>query len=547
MIWIEITNNGFHMTQNAKKIVKIEAEYTPCPIEACQGNPLIEALPDYFSYTGSDIQDRLATAPEKPHPDATFRQRSEWLHQLSFKLFIPLIRHYELYSLVSTLIMQGYEKRRPVTDSYISMLQMAYHAQKQGSKDKVDYGGSVSADPMSVSLIGVSGVGKSYALDRLLGSLYPQVIHHNTPELGAVFDQVVYLKTEIPSNGSVKSMCASLISELGRVTGNNYAGTISKNITLERLRIQLESLFDTHCVGLIILDEVQNLLVSRSSKEELFNFIVEFSNTIHVPIVFVGTPKILEIRQQGMRVSRRLGSMGCLQWDRMQYGGRDWKIFIRELWRYNIMPSKECEIPSDIEQSLYSLSQGIPDLLIKLFILVQERTLACARSLADSGNPVRIYTETIQAVYDDYFTNVKPMIDILKSGDEEKIAEIEDLSLDEKTFKHAMETEKKKIDEMTDNDAYREPNSNEVLLELAVNYLRGLKITITAELKNVMSQYIAKNEEPTLGEVIKIALNHAIPDAEVTESARKNVKTTTEKSTEMKLNSSEIPDIDSIE
>ena len=121
---------------------------------------------------------------------------------------------------------------------------------------------------------------------------------------------------------------------------------------------------------------MQNLLSSRSRKEELFNFIVEFSNTIHVPIVFVGTPKILEIREMGMRVSRRLGSMGCLQWDRLRPGSRDWKTFIRELWKYNILPEEELDIPAEIEQKLYDLSQGIPDLLLKLFILAQVRTLA---------------------------------------------------------------------------------------------------------------------------------------------------------------------------
>lgn len=534
--------------------VKIEAEYTPSPIEIFQGNPLIEALPDYFSYTGSDIQERLAAVPEKPHPDATYRQRSEWLHQLSFKLFIPLLRHYELYSLVSTLIMQGYEKRRPINSTYVSMLQMAYHEQKQGVKNKVDYGGAISADPMSISLIGVSGVGKSYALERLLGSLYPQVIHHNSPELGAVFDQVVYLKTEIPHNGSVKSMCASLISELGRVTGNNYADTISRNMTLERLRIRLESLFSTHCVGLIILDEVQNLLVSRSSKEELFNFIVEFSNTIHVPIVFVGTPKILEIRQQGMRVSRRLGSMACLQWDRMRYGDRDWKNFISELWKYNILPSREHEIPDDIEQSLYSLSQGIPDLLIKLFILAQERTLACAKSLADNAKPVKMYRETIQAVYDDYFTNVKPMIEILKSDDKEKISQIEDLMLDPATFNNAMKTEMDRIDELTEGNSYRETSSNELLLDMAEKFLKVLKVTVSDELRNVMQEYLSKTEEPSISEIVKVALEYSVPETTGAAQKKKTAKVPESKeSTEsgnaekMKYTSTEMPDIGSLE
>lgn len=495
--------------------IKIEAEYTPSQIEIFQGNPLIEALPDYFSYTGADINSLLEAAPERPHPDSSFRQRSEWLHRLASKLFIPLVRHYELYSLVSTLIMQGYEKRRPVTSSYVSMLQQAYHEQKQGNKKRVDYGGSISADPMSVSLIGVSGVGKSYALERLLGTLYPQVIHHNSPDLGAVFDQVVYLKTEIPHNGSVKSMCASLISELGRVTGNDYAASISGHMTLERLRIRLESLFNTHLVGLIILDEVQNLLVSRSSKEELFNFIVEFSNTIHVPIIFVGTPKILEIRNQGMRVSRRLGSMGCLQWDRMRLGDSDWNEFIGELWKYNVLPSVTYEIPKEIEQTLYELSQGIPDLLIKLFILAQERTLACAKTIGAQGKPIHLYSKTIRSVYEDYFANVKPMIEVLKSGDRERIVQIEDLMLEPAVFDSAMNKELNTIKELNDSGAYdsgsyTETSSDEMLIKMAENFLKTKNVAMTDDLKKTLQECLANaTEEVSIGELVKIALECA--------------------------------------
>ncbi|MEE3423373.1 MAG: ATP-binding protein [Succinimonas sp.] len=122
---------------------------------------------------------------------------------------------------------------------------------------------------------------------------------------------------------------------------------------LESLRARLESLCDAHCVGVIILDEAQNLLGSRSRKTELFNFIVEFSNTINAPIIFAGTPKILEICQQGMRVSRRLGTIGCLQWDRMGYRDRDWNAFIGELWKYNVLPS---EVPLIIEELCFCSS-----------------------------------------------------------------------------------------------------------------------------------------------------------------------------------------------
>lgn len=451
---------------------------------------------------------RLAQSPDRPNPEASTRQRSEWLHQLADHLFIPLPRHFELHSLVSSLILQGYEKRRPANKQYVSMLQKAYSGQQHGSKEKVDYGGTISADPMSIALIGVSGVGKSFTLNRMLSTMYPQVLHHNAPEMGAVFDQVVYLKAEVPPNGSVKSMCASLINELGKVTGNGYAQTISKNITLEQMRIRVESLFNAHCVGLVVLDEVQNLLSSRSRKEELFNFIVEFSNTIHVPIVFVGTPKILEIREMGMRVSRRLGSMGCLQWDRLRPGSRDWKTFIRELWKYNILPEEELDIPEEIEQKLYDLSQGIPDLLLKLFILAQVRTLATAPMLKENRKPLRLYEETVEAVYDDYFVNVKPMIDILRSGDKERIARIEDLALDCELFNGAMTEEDARIREMLDSGESAEESPAQMLMTMAEHLLTTMEKDITPGIRVALEKHLSEHDETSISELIKIALTY---------------------------------------
>ena len=97
--------------------------------------------------------------------------------------------------------------------------------------------------------------------------------------------------------------------------------------------------------------------------------------------------------------------------------------------------------------------------LIKLFILTQQRTLACAASLISQGKPILMYKDTIMAVYDDYFGHVKPMIEILRSNDKERIAEIEDLSLDYGAFDDAMRLETAKINENVSNQAQNMKNA----------------------------------------------------------------------------------------
>ena len=495
----------------AESIRRIAAKYTPHPVACYQGNPLIEALPCYAEYESNEILKMLSRSPERPHPESGNRERSEWLSRLSSNLFIPLSRHFELGTLITALILQGYEKRWPVNGQYVSMLQRTYHDMMQGKHVATDFGGRISASPMTLSLIGARGIGKSRALERVMNTMYPQVIHHNSPDMGAVFDQVVYLKVEVPACGTAKALCMSILSELSRVTGNSYADGIPKNAILESLRARLESLCDAHCVGVIILDEVQNLLGSRSRKTELFNFIVEFSNTINVPIIFAGTPKILEICQLGMRISRRLGTMGCLQWDRMRYRDRDWNAFIGELWKYNVLPSEVPLIIEEIEETLYDLSQGIPDILVKLFILTQMRTLASASDLIRQGKPLLMYRDTILAVYDDYFGDVKTMTEILQSNNSKLMAKIADLSWRasfDQAFENAMKLESAKINKNSAAFLGEVPDQNLLLAAMTEQYLKSMKVEVTDEIQSFIKKYLVEKDKTAIRDTVSAVLNY---------------------------------------
>lgn len=492
-----------------KKI--INAEYHQSSVPAYRGNPLIEALPDYLSYSASSIVNMMEQLPGEIHPQASSIQRSEWLRHACSRLFIPLSRHYELHELLTLLILQGYENRCPLTVSHMQELQDAYSAQQKGEiPDSINYEGRAGAEPLTLSLIGVSGVGKSYTTQRILGAMYPQVIHHNNPEFEEVFDQVVYLKVEVPHDGSVKAMCMNLITELGHITGNNYAELISNTMTLERIRTKLAAFLCAHYVGLIVLDEMQNLLSSHKNKTELFNFIVGLSNSLNIPILFIGTPKLYEICEQGLRVSRRLGTMGNLKWNRMLYRDRNWKRFIAALWQQNILADEDLEIPEEIEQGLYEFSQGIPDLLVKLFFLSQERSLVYAKSGKDREEI--LYYETIKSVYDDYFENVKNMVEILKSGEQEKITEIEDLSLPDSIFDDAMLNEHKEICnavyEGSDESGDKEDENNQSLKNAVLKLLRNCSITINAQVRDYIDEQIKQEPTISMAKLAALSLEH---------------------------------------
>ena len=95
------------MDDNEELILRVNAVYNPCSIEAYNGNPLIEALPDYISSKNKDIINKLAYIPDKPQQDASLREKSEWLRRFSTTIFIPFAKHLDLQKKITILLMLG--------------------------------------------------------------------------------------------------------------------------------------------------------------------------------------------------------------------------------------------------------------------------------------------------------------------------------------------------------------------------------------------------------------------------------------------------------
>ena len=90
-----------------------EAVYKPSSLPIYQGNPLIEALPDYLTYRTPAIREKLRKEPIKLAGQANRRQCFAWLMSLNKALFIELPRHLQLQEMIDVIIRQGYHHRKP--------------------------------------------------------------------------------------------------------------------------------------------------------------------------------------------------------------------------------------------------------------------------------------------------------------------------------------------------------------------------------------------------------------------------------------------------
>lgn len=472
------------------------AHYSPSSIAAYNGNPLIQALPDYPSFMTDAIRSALCKEPEEINPMANRRQRANWLQTLNADLFIPLGRHLQLMEMIDMTIRYGYHKRNPAGEDRAAYLREAYARQQRGEKIVVNYS-EKPVDPVTIAVIGCSGAGKSVAINRIL-SLYPQVLRHRTPMLD--FDQIVYLKVECPVDGSVKSLCYSIISEVDNVTGLQYMSQYGQSRkTLEELKRAIIHLMGIHRVGILVIDEIQNLVHHKGNKEELFNFIVSLSNSIGVPVLFAGTPKVRRFMQTDMRVARRFASFGSYNWLPLEKDSKEWTLFYSELAKNCVLKvgmQTQGKHAQELEAAFYDESQGIPEILVKLFILSQMQSMV--------NRQEQLTAETVRSVARQHFGHVAPMIKALKEQDKTKLSRYEDLRYSDEEFDTALQGLKNEL-----NADISKADESSIVRNAAVQ-----KIKTMLEEKTLLGQPMTEGIKEVLEEAVgqKPSKTDEVPD-----------------------------------
>jgi len=397
---------------------RVIAAYQTAKLSVYQGNPLIEALPPLNSFIDdlSALKDSLRCSAEDIHSDGV--ERAHNICRIIDDFFQPLSQHIQLHERISLMIRGGYVGRNPETGDWARHIQNGYERVISGDLKAIKFT-EVSSTAQSMTLIGCSGNGKTTAMKQLL-SLYPQVIYHPERNL----EQVVYLKIDCSHDGSLKELCLNFFRAMDRALGtSNYEKqySMSKRPSIETLLAAMAQVANTHALGVLIIDEIQHLSRSRSGgSEKMLNFFVTLVNTIGLPVILVGTPRAREIFEADMRSARRGSGLGAIFWDPMEEG-REWRALTDKLWSLQWLQKRDEVLSDDIRALWYDLSQGVLDIVVKLFMLSQLRAIATKVE--------RITPKLMQQVYEDELRPVHPMLAALRSGDIEEIIKFSDLKL----------------------------------------------------------------------------------------------------------------------
>ncbi|MCE0778725.1 MULTISPECIES: ATP-binding protein [Pseudomonas] len=388
-----------------------EATYRKTGMPQYDGNPLIEALPAIL--TEIEVVRYVGHTPPKPDQAELAlspKLRSHGINRLR-DLVVPMDIHLELEDSFSQLIRYGYTAREPFSPSTIRYRVPA----KNGLHSN---GFKSSANIMT--LIGLSGMGKTTALDAI-SKLYPQVIQHSKYK-GNIFieTQVVWLKLECPHDGSLGGFCAAFFASLDTALGiHKYSDIVVKHPSVSKMLQIISQLCKAFYIGAIIIDEMQHLNTRGGrDREKLLNFFVTLSNDTGVPLVYVGTNAMLPLFSGVLRNARRAVGMGEITFDRFSVDSPFWELLVNRVWEYD-WTGGSTALSEELFYKIYDLSQGNTDFLIKLIMLTQRYAIA---------EGVTVLTTTVmQRVYDNQMRMLHKPIEALRSGDPLQIAEFEDL------------------------------------------------------------------------------------------------------------------------
>lgn len=364
------------------------------------GNPLIDVLP--CKLEAAKVFENLCHYPIYNQMDRKMSKESKVLRiRQLYNFYQPFDIHLNLYNDIDLMIREAYMGRNPLNIKAFN--EKTYENYKGIHNNKVgDI--DIRARNMGIgkALIGTAGVGKTSAMNRVL-ELFPQIMKHLEYKGQAFrYVQIVYLNIIAPHDGSLKTLLLDILKEVDYLVETTYAeNAIRGRLTINGLISQVQQVLNIYHIGLLVIDEFQFL--SKKS-EQVLNFLTTIINTWGVSLYVVGTPIALEILQKDLRVARRFQ---LILYKNMERESKEWDYLLNDLWQYQYT-SQITELTKEIIDYFYHYSQGITDILIKLYIEVQ---------LAAVEQDKKITVNLIRVVSKEKMGMIGSILTAMQSGD----------------------------------------------------------------------------------------------------------------------------------
>ena len=304
--------------------------------------------------TGELLNNALRIIPEYDDSIRT-NDKSTRLLALSdlYNIYIPSEMSEEIYSKLYLALLRSLNKKdtinavRQANENYKAVHQKSYQGIIGGSD--------------SFTIIGCSGIGKSSAISRAVDLITDKTfVEFNNTKICPV------MVVQCPFDSSVKGLAFEILRNIDDALETKYYTNAIRSHATTDILIGIISQVALNHIGLLIIDEIQNVASSKNGKT-FIHAITQLINNSGISICMVGTPECKSFFEQKLQLARR--SMG-FEYIPLQYDGY-FENFCRTLFTYQYT-QKKTDLKEGLTEWLYEHSVGLVSLVVSLIHDAQE-------------------------------------------------------------------------------------------------------------------------------------------------------------------------------
>lgn len=296
-----------------------------------------------------------------------------------YNLYIPSQMSIEIYSKLYLATLRSLQKK----DTKIAIKQRYENYNYINNKS---YQGIIGGSD-SFTIIGTSGIGKSSAISRAVNNF----IKNDVIKLVNPYADIIpCLVVQCPFDSSVKGLLLEILRNIDNKLNTNYYNSVvkSRTATTDMLIGMVSNLAINH-IGLLIVDEIQNVVNSKNGKN-LIGSLTQLINNSGISICMVGTPESNRFFEQAMFLARR--SVG-LNYSFLPFD--DYFIsFCNVLFKY-VYVRNPIQYKDMLIKWLYDHSKGITAVVVALVHDAQEIAILEGLEVLDINTLTKAYNNRI--------------------------------------------------------------------------------------------------------------------------------------------------------
>lgn len=319
------------------------------------GNALVRDIP---LLSREELLDKLGHSDPKRSRDflqAPFEVRTQALTAMD-QVFLAMPEHATAALKILQTIRMSYQWRdfnQPKVWEHIHRLSEQKWVRSLGRTAPVG-GGAIG-----ITLSGITGRGKTSFLDRLV-SLLPQkpILHDKVTGRPARVVQIVCIRVQCSHKASVKSFALSIISAIDEAIGTNYYAAADRMTEPNLLRFVM-SLCSMYFVGILIVDDVQQLRQVQQNAGPVLATFCNFMETTGIPVLICGTLRMKHLLTVFPAEGSKLAARGNITFSSLPVGSLDWTQLATALWNRSILQDP-VPMPEAFPKWLHRETLGVP-------------------------------------------------------------------------------------------------------------------------------------------------------------------------------------------